>query len=275
MNIKFLLILIGLSFTTMSNAQIFEIQKNSKTETNIKSSTVEEKEDIIIDNAIEEVIVPLAVISVDKWMSIVQAKNRDYSLIESSLKNGQNVNQGIFDGSSVLHLSAWQNDEKLFKLGIQYGGIISNTNKNGETALHWASYSKNPNIINMALLDKNSLKIINKQNKNGRTALHFNALQWGNLEVAKALVLQKADINIPDNNGQTPLHYALSGRKWNLAKLYIDSGADITLKDKNGEGINEYIKSKGDIEGFKILFNYFNIDTQNFIKNKPGLNLSL
>lgn len=273
MNKVLLIILLGLSFATTVNSQVFELQENSQNQKTIKPTSVDE--DIIVDNTTEEIIVPLATVYVDKWMSIVQSKNRDYSLIETSLKNGQNVNQGIFDGSSLLHLAAWQNDEKLFKLGMQYGGIISNTNKNGETVLHWAAYSRNPNIINALLLDKTSLKIINKQNKLGRTPLHFNALQWGNLEVAKALILQKADLNIKDNNGQTPLHYALAGRKWDLAKLYIDSGADISIKDKNGEGIDEYIQSKGDIESFKTLFKYLNIDTQNLIKSKPGFNLSL
>lgn len=266
MNKNFLIILIGLSCATIVNSQVFEVQENSQNPKIVKSTSVED-EDIIVDKTNEEIILP-ATPTIDKWMSIVQAQNRDYISIENSLKNGQNVNQGIFDGSSMIHLAAWQNDEKLFKLGIQYDGIISNTNKNGETALHWAAHSNNPAIINLALSDKTALKIINKQNKTGRTALHFNALQWGNLEVAKLLILQKADLNIKDNNGQSPLHYALAGRKWELAKLYIDSGADISLKDNNGDGLDEYVKSKGDIEGFKILFKYLSSDTQDFIKNK-------
>ena len=111
--------------------------------------------------------------------------------------------------------------------------------------------------------------------KTGRTPLHFNALQWGNLEVAKALISQKADLNIKDVNGQTPLHYALASRKWNLAKLYIDSGADTSLKDKNNEGLDEYILSKGDIDAFKLFYSNLTPTTQELIKEKlTHLNLA-
>lgn len=271
-----------LNLLSFANGQVFELEHNPSVSraititANPTTPSITEEDEVIVDKSSDEIIVPAqALPQVDKWMGIVQAKERDYVLIEHTLQNGQNANQGIFEGSSMLHLAAWQNDEKLFRLGLQYGGILSNTNKNGETVLHWAAYSKNPNIINLAFSDKSSLKIINKQNKTGRTALHFNALQWGNLEVAKALISQKADLNIKDVNGQTPLHYALASRKWNLAKLYIDSGADTSLKDKNNEGLDEYILSKGDIDVFKLFYSNLTPTTQELIKAKlTHLNLA-
>lgn len=269
------------SFFSFANGQVFELQNNSNSNGNTKNnppvtSMSSDDDDIIVDKSSEEVIIAAQPVpQVDKWMSIVQAKDRDYALIEKTLQSGQNANQGIFEGSSMLHLAAWQNDEKLFRLGLQYGGQISNTNKNGETVLHWAAYSKNPNIINLALADKNASKIINKQNKTGRTPLHFNSLQWGNLDVAKALIANKADLNIKDNNGQTPLHYALALRKWDLVKLYIDSGADTTLKDKGGDGIDEYIMTKGDVEAFKLFYKYLNSENQAILRSRLGsLNLT-
>lgn len=284
MNKKLISSLIAVSLFSLANGQVFELDnnnsnnvylKNKNTNTQILNSS--EDEDLIIDKTSEEIIIPAHIVpEVDKWMGIVQAKDRDYVLIESTLQSGQNANQGIFDGSSMLHLGAWQNDEKLFKLGLQYGGILSNTNKNGETALHWAAYSNNPSIITMALADKSSLKIINKQNKMGRTPLHFNALLWGNIDVAKALIAQKADLNIADINGQTPLHYALSLRKWDLVKLYIDSGANVSLKDKNGDGIDEYVMKNGDLTGFTLLFKYLNKENQDIIRARlAGTNLNL
>lgn len=267
---KKLLSILIFSCFSLSQAQVFEIEQNSvnkNTNQNIQSSSTED--DIIIDKSNEEVIIEAKPIStVDKWMSTVQAKERDYSVIEEMLKNGQNANQGIFEGSSMLHLGAWQNDEKLFALGISYGGNIATLNKNSETALHWAAYSKNPNILKIALNDKNYSKILNKQNKNGRTVFHFNALQWGNLDVAKMLINAKADINIKDNNGQTALHYAVALRRWDLAKLYITAGADIKAKDNSGDSFDEYLMRNGDIEGYKILYSYLTPENQAIIKAK-------
>lgn len=282
---KTILSTIIISLFSLANGQVFELQENnskvSNTSTSTNTATVSEpsseEDEVIVDKSSEEVIVaPQVTPHIDKWMSIVQAKDRDYLLIEKSLQSGQNANQTIFDGSTMLHIAAWQNDEKLFRLGLQYGGMIGNVNKSGETVLHWAAYSNNPNIISLALSDKNALKIINKQNKAGRTALHFNALKWGNLEVAKILINNKADLNIKDNNGQTPLHYALALRKWNLAKLYIDYGADINIKDKDNEGIDEYLLTQGDIEGFITLYKYVSPATQEIIKTRlNNLHLNL
>lgn len=278
--------LLVVSLFSFASGQVFELQDNTVSKNNsspsvnsITSDESSEEDEIIVDNSSEEdeVIVPAQTIPrVDKWMSIVQAKERDYFFIDKTLQFGQNANQGIFNGSTMMHLAAWQNDERLFRLGLQYGGIISNTNKNGETVIHWASYINNPNIIKMSLLDKNILNIINKQNKDGKTALHFNALKWGNLEIAKLLIQNQADLNIKDNNGQTPLYYALVLRKWELVKLYIDSGADLNIKDKDNEGLDEYLLRKGDIEGFKLLYKYVNPSTQAIIKDRlSNLHLNL
>jgi len=261
------------SIFSISYAQVFEIEKKESINNVLQNSEQKlsqiEDDDIIVDKSKDEIIIEAKPIpTVDKWMSTVQAKERDYLKIEEMLRNGQNANQGIFEGSSMLHLGAWQNDEKLFSLGLNYGGNITLLNKNGETPLHWAAYSKNPNIIKLALLDKSSLKILNKQNKNGRTVFHFNALQWGNIDVAKALILAKADINIKDNNGQTPLHYALALRRWDLAKLYITSGAEVNIKDNNGDSFDDYLMRNGNIEGFKILYSYLSPENQAIIKSR-------
>lgn len=258
---------------SFAKAQVFELQNTDpkvvNKNTDNSSSVSSEDGDIIVDKTSDdgEVIIDKTP-QVDTWMNTVQSHKRDYALIEKTLKNGQNPNQSIFDGSSMLHLAAWQNDEQLFRLGLKYGGQINKINNNGETVLHWAAYSNNPNIIKMALADKNIQKIINKQNKKGRTPLHFNALQWGNLEVAKSLILKGADLNIKDINGQTPLDYALALRKWDLAKLYIDSGADLTLKDNNGKGINEYIMENGDLEAFKLFYKYLTPENQSILKSR-------
>jgi len=48
-----------------------------------------------------------------------------------------------------------------------------------------------------------------KNSKTGRTALH-EAVTYGRLEVVKALIAKRADINQPDSDGNAPLHTAVS-----------------------------------------------------------------
>ena len=76
-------------------------------------------------------------------------------------------------------------------------------------------------------------------NSVGQTALHIAAL-WGNAEACKTLLANGAALN-PQNtlSGATPLHMAaasskdLSGRMA-CAKLIIDAGADLKIKDFEG-----------------------------------------
>lgn len=268
------LIVLTLSFFSVlsfSNGQTFtfELKETPQIKETQTSLPLSSSDDIIVDKNTEEIIIqPQPIPRVDKWMSLIQSKNRNYDLIEKALQSGQNPNQSIFEGNTILHLAAWQNDERLFLLGLKYGAQLSLVNKNGDTVLHWVAYSKNPHIIGTVFLNKNSLKLLDKQNKTGRSPLHFNALQWGNLEVAKFLIENKVNLDIKDINGQTPLHYAISLRKWDLVKLYIDSGADINIKDNFDNGFNEYIMNKGDTEAFKMFFKYMNPQNQVLIQSR-------
>jgi hypothetical protein len=53
-------------------------------------------------------------------------------------------------------------------------------------------------------------------------------------------------VNLADRNGQTPLMGAFSTGRIDIAKLLIESGADVTVKDKSKNGIMAYAKQSGD-----------------------------
>lgn len=44
-----------------------------------------------------------------------------------------------------------------------------------------------------------------------------------------------ADVNAPDNNGNTPLLWALSNGKLDILRTLINAGADPTLKNNEGK----------------------------------------
>lgn len=281
--------LIIITVFSFANGQIFELEQNNSNNFNsygnitiqnlIPQDPIQESEnddDIILDNKSEEVIIAAQrTVQSHKWMKIVQASERDYLLIESLLQNGQKVDASIFDGNSLINLAVWQDDEKLLRLGLQYGGNLHNINKKGETVLHGASSLKEINILRIVLNEKVIKDFINKQDKMGRTPLHYNALKEGNIQIASTLFSLGADLNIKDSNGQTPLHYALILQKWNLANFYINNGADYKLKDNEGDGIDEYLFRKGDTKSFKMFLKYLTIENQNRIHEKyTGINMT-
>jgi ankyrin repeat protein len=207
-----------------------------------------------------------------QWMFTIQKSPRNYQKIQQLLQNGQNVNaiiftNGYYGNSTILHVAAWQNDEKLFELGINYGGSIHLRTNNGDNVLHFAAKAKNSKILELALMKNHDLKIMNQKDKKGMTPLMFDAI-GGNLENAKLLIENQANLNIQANDGKTALDYAMMTGHWNLAKFYIESGANINLLDNENHNFNDYLLNYGTIEGFKLLQQYASQRVQNIISQK-------
>lgn len=72
---------------------------------------------------------------------------------------------------------------------------------------------------------KSGSTIINQKNIGGASALHI-AARRGNVEIAKILIENGADVNISDNEGWTPLMRAASSKNIDLVRLLMSNGAD-------------------------------------------------
>ena len=71
------------------------------------------------------------------------------------------------------------------------------------------------------------------QDENGNTILHI-ALKNGNKRIIKLALRCKANINLQNNEGQTPLHYLFAYKYENLAAYLILKGADDTIQNEFG-----------------------------------------
>lgn len=57
----------------------------------------------------------------------------------------------------------------------------------------------------------------------------------GRLEVCKFLIDSGADINVQDNEGRTPSHWACSRNHLDQIKSLMENGADVNVKDNDGK----------------------------------------
>ena len=103
------------------------------------------------------------------------------------------------------------------------------------TSLHKAIISRNPEkaikIINADKVDLNA----RTANKNHNSALHL-AAYFGDKAVVELLIEKGADIEIRNNNKQTPIFSAIQGNQTEIAMLFVDEGAKLDvehLSDKN------------------------------------------
>ena len=113
---------------------------------------------------------------------------------------------------------------------------IDRKDKDGWTALHWASWSGLDRLSDM-LIERNA--DINNREGNGFTPLMLAAMR-GNFQVAALLLEKGADINYhkPDMvfpYASTPVTEAARSNNFSMVRWLVEQGANITLVDKYGD----------------------------------------
>jgi ankyrin repeat protein len=125
--------------------------------------------------------------------------------------------------------------EEMKALEAQNKDIINELNPAGFTPLILACYRGN-NEVAAYLAPK--VKDINYNSSNG-TALAAAAVK-GNAGMAKILLDNKANPNIADPSGLTPIMYATQFENKELIQLLIKYKADLTKKDSEGRTPYDY-----------------------------------
>ncbi|CEG37828.1 myosin-like protein [Plasmopara halstedii] len=109
----------------------------------------------------------------------------------------------------------------------------------GYTALHRAAKRGDEIVVTslLAMYDGKAIDLVSiKSYKQEQIALHI-AAKYGNLEATRLLAAPefRTLINMPDRNGNTPLHFAVTSSKpsaCEIVALLLQRGADPTLKSK-------------------------------------------
>lgn len=74
---------------------------------------------------------------------------------------------------------------------------------------------------------------VNIKNSYGEPLL-IKAMRWDQESLAHYILEKKPDLNATDRNGQTALRAALEMKDWRMVDSLIDSGANVSIQDKEG-----------------------------------------
>ncbi len=138
-------------------------------------------------------------------------------------------------GQTALHFAAYKSNDNVVKYLIDKGANPNIYDKSGRSPLHVAAQERKGNPIIDLILEAQKVKGIgdvNDQIKQGRTALHF-AAAYSNEITAEHLINKGANVNCRTNAGLTPLHYAALGAE----DMDI---IDLLLQNINERDIEQY-----------------------------------
>jgi uncharacterized protein len=158
----------------------------------------------------------------DSLVDVVQAKNHDLAV--TMIAKGADVHARSADGTTALHWAAYNDDADLVQRLIKAGADVSVTNDYGASPLRTAATVADPVVIK-ALLKAGANA--NEQSPEGETPLMIVA-RTGNSESAKLLLSHGAKVNAKEQwGGQSALMWAAAQKQPEMVKLLISHGANV------------------------------------------------
>ena len=133
------------------------------------------------------------------------------------------------------------------KTHLAAGVDVNGKNKSGYTALHLAAKKGRVEVAGVLLDTKADIASVSKS---GKTALHYVAYYNGNLDLAKRLLDAGAPVNAKDGKNKTPLDYAVSRKRTELAELLRSKGGKTGRELAAAENIFA-AAGVGDLEAIK------------------------
>ncbi|KAL8744547.1 MAG: hypothetical protein Q9184_007987, partial [Pyrenodesmia sp. 2 TL-2023] len=171
------------------------------------------------------------------WHPIHLAAERGFvDLLSLLLDRGADPNSQSTTKQSPLHTATARGQRAVVELLLQRGAKIS-PDSNGTTPLHMSTYYADFETTTLLLrlgADPNARVHF------GDTPLHMAIVQKDNEETQRRLelvrlLLQQAAVYSPNDDGWTPLHYAVRHGQDDIVALFLDRGCPIDVQTNHGQ----------------------------------------
>lgn len=224
--------------------------------------------------------------------AVTYKRNR---IADMLLKQGADVTVRDNWGRQALHDAVKAGNIEGIQMLIAAGAPIGERDNAGNTPLHHAIKEKyevvsryllnigsdvyavnkeNLSPLSMALLDPKVTEwfidksLLASVDNKGRSPLHIAIEEKSPESIVQILVKKEAELDKKDMDGNTPLHYALENGNYGAAKVIINAGADIFIRNKDGMSPLYIAMSKG-TEILEWLITDYNINLYDNQGNTP------
>jgi ankyrin repeat protein len=152
--------------------------------------------------------------------------NGHIDVVKLLIKHKVNMNvKRNYDGKTALMYAVQEEHYEITKLLIENGCDIFSMCLDGKSALNIGLLLNREEIIELLLFHYP----IDYKFKNGKSLLHL-AVLYKNIYAVKLLLKNGFDINIHDNNGNSPLFYAFYVNSYKIINLLIEHSSE-NIKD--------------------------------------------
>jgi hypothetical protein len=130
--------------------------------------------------------------------------------------------------------------------------------REGKTQLHHCAINGFTTSVKRLLSIRN-INVNVKDDLKGATPLHY-AAENGHIEIARLLLQNGAEVNVRNNYGNTPLHWAASNGHVDILHLLVENGVDLEAQDNNGERVLHWAVLNGNLPFIHELISRYHVD---------------
>ena len=178
--------------------------------------------------------------------------------IANLLNSGANINYQDLNGYSALMFAADAENERVVEYLLKKGANPVLCNKNGDTARDMVS--SNSNIFHVPKKNENKHHLLSKTPRDRNSILLHQYVCKPNVKIQKIseYLSMEIDIDYQDSNGYSVLMNALDSGNVEIAKLLLAAGANPLLKDIHGNTARTFVLNDEDllqtIRAYELLF---------------------
>ena len=185
----------------------------------------------------------------------IAAYNNDTQLASLLLNANADVNFFDADSMTPMHFACFHGNDEMVKRFLKAGANPNLCSNDGLSALHIAIQNTNNASTIEALLKEGANP--NAQTKSRRTApLHLACDNGSNEDIVKLLLKAKADTDVLDSDGHTPLCVATCRGQTKIVELLLKAGANTELEDIHGWTPIFFAVAGGYLPIMKLLLEY-------------------